>query len=241
MGLRHWNEKTVQGEPWWGEYMAQYIEAAKLVRGKNVLDLGCGKGFGTRHLFDAGALEVLGIDKEAQEIEYANKYNSRDGVVFQNKDAETFNSSSQSFDVVTCFQILEKSPRVDQIIQNISKVLAPSGVAILTTVNRKRFSVLHEAPAEPDHLQEFDLTELKNILKKSFSIIDIKGLQSRRPAGLFERSSMAKIADKIPQTLREGLSKSVFGQSFYPGQDEYEVKTNNIEKTPLFYAICKKI
>ncbi len=62
--------------PGWGKdfdydearHLAAYLYATEFVRGRRVLDAGCGEGFGTQVLADY-AEEVVGIDYSAAAIE----------------------------------------------------------------------------------------------------------------------------------------------------------------------------
>src|SRR5215467_1277008 len=52
------------------EHLARYAFAARLARGKRVLDAGCGAGYGSAELARA-ALSVVGIDISAEAVAYA--------------------------------------------------------------------------------------------------------------------------------------------------------------------------
>src|SRR5579885_297921 len=52
------------------EHLARYAFAARLARGKRVLDAGCGAGYGTAELARV-ALSAAGIDSAADAIDYA--------------------------------------------------------------------------------------------------------------------------------------------------------------------------
>ena len=54
----------------WNEHYARYLFATRLCRGKRVLDLGCGCGYGSALLAEAAA-RVTGIDSAPEAIAYA--------------------------------------------------------------------------------------------------------------------------------------------------------------------------
>src|SRR6185295_3680369 len=54
------------------EHMARYVFAARLARGKRVLDAGCGAGYGSAELSHA-ADKVVGIDCSAEAVAYAGE------------------------------------------------------------------------------------------------------------------------------------------------------------------------
>src|SRR5437764_10313379 len=52
------------------EHMARYTFAARLARGKRVLDAGCGAGYGSAALAEVSE-SVTGVDVAAEAVEYA--------------------------------------------------------------------------------------------------------------------------------------------------------------------------
>src|SRR5512142_1405657 len=54
------------------EHLARYAFAARLARGKRVLDAGCGAGYGSAELAKT-AISVLGVDQSADAVEFARE------------------------------------------------------------------------------------------------------------------------------------------------------------------------
>src|SRR3954469_6922749 len=55
------------------EHLARYTFAARLARGKRVLDAGCGAGYGSAELAHA-AQSVIGIDVAAEAVDFAREH-----------------------------------------------------------------------------------------------------------------------------------------------------------------------
>src|SRR5450755_3241426 len=55
------------------EHLARYAFAARLARGKRVLDAGCGTGYGAAELV-ASALLVVGADIAAEAVDFARRH-----------------------------------------------------------------------------------------------------------------------------------------------------------------------
>lgn len=105
--------------------------------GKRVLDVGCGVGNDLSR-FCKGGSKVFGIDIAPHSIELAkNNFSQRrlsGEFLVMNGEQMTF--PDDSFDVVYCHTVLHFTPRPEEMIAEIKRVLKPSGTAILMTVNR---------------------------------------------------------------------------------------------------------
>ena len=66
--------------------LARYQLASRYVKGKIVLDAGCGSGYGSEELAKAGAKKVYGIDLVADSINYCQTHHSHPNLVFRKAD-----------------------------------------------------------------------------------------------------------------------------------------------------------
>jgi len=64
------------------EHLVRYQLAAQIAAGKNILDIACGSGYGSKILAEAGALKVTGVDRDAEALEAAKKNYSADNLIF---------------------------------------------------------------------------------------------------------------------------------------------------------------
>ncbi|MCC5697733.1 class I SAM-dependent methyltransferase, partial [Klebsiella pneumoniae] len=88
------------------EHYHRYAIAARFVRGKRVLDLACGEGYGTA-LLAAHAAEVVGVDIDQTTVEHARQNYPQ--AVFRTgsiTDPELL-AGEEPFDVVVCFEDIE--------------------------------------------------------------------------------------------------------------------------------------
>ncbi len=115
-----------------------FIKERTSLKGKKVLDIGCGGGILTEALSEAGA-EVIGIDASPQTIgvamSHANSVNSK--ATYLESTVEDFISKNQSdsFDVITCLEMLEHVPAPDKIIESCCALLKDKGDIFLSTIN----------------------------------------------------------------------------------------------------------
>ena len=122
-----------------------FIEERASLAGKKVLDVGCGGGILSEALSKLGA-DVTGIDASENTIGIAKSHSkSIDGKVkYIQNTIEEFVSSNpdESFDVITCLEMLEHVPSPGEIIQICSGLLKQNGDIFFSTINRNPRSYL---------------------------------------------------------------------------------------------------
>ena len=70
------------------------------VRGKKILDIGCGFGGNCREFAEGGALRVLGIDSSMRMLEVAKKETDHKDIEYFNLEAEKLHEIKETFDIV---------------------------------------------------------------------------------------------------------------------------------------------
>ena len=108
------------------------------IKGKRILDVGCGGGILCESLALEGA-EVVGIDLAEAGLEVAKLHLLESGldVNYQKITAEEFaESNAETFDIVTCMEMLEHVPEPSSIIKSCSKLAKPQGRVFFSTINR---------------------------------------------------------------------------------------------------------
>jgi len=87
------------------DHVERYVHAAKKVTG-NVLDAGCGCGYGSYLLCLKNAhVNVTGVDNSKEAIEYAKKHWQHHRNNFLRWDLDTV-TPQQQYDWVVCFELL---------------------------------------------------------------------------------------------------------------------------------------
>jgi SAM-dependent methyltransferase len=154
-------------------HLARYEFVKEFVRGKSVLDVACGSGYGSAMLKDAGASKVVGIDISDEAIAYARAQFNGKGVDFVVGNAEDL-SLYRGFDVVVSFETIEHLPHPETFLAEIAHSLSPQGALIISTPQRERGS-LHDKPHNLYHLREWTLEEFEQLLSKYFQLVNIYG------------------------------------------------------------------
>src|SRR4051812_38806208 len=91
----------------WIEHWHRYHFASRWVKGKRVLDLACGEGYGSA-LLARHAQSVTGVDVSPQAIEHARRvYGKLGNADFTVGSATSIPAAGASFDVAVSFETLE--------------------------------------------------------------------------------------------------------------------------------------
>ncbi len=147
------------------------ISQVKLLKryknGGKLLDIGCGEGF---FLYNASKVGFLptGIEISKTKSSYGNKYF---GLNIIRKSLTEINFPNYSFDAVTLWQVLEHLPYPLETLKEISRILKPGGVIIVSTPNisgiparilKKRWWNIRRP-----HINQFTPKTLRNMLKNA--------------------------------------------------------------------------
>jgi 2-polyprenyl-3-methyl-5-hydroxy-6-metoxy-1,4-benzoquinol methylase len=144
------------------EHLCRYWWAAQFAPGRRVLDAGCGIGYGSNMLAEAGAAEVHGVDIAEPVIEAAAQ-GAGPGVTFATGDVAALDLDADSSDLVVCFEVIEHVEDTDAVLDELARVLAPGGLLLISSPNRDRY-----VPGNPHHRYEFLPDELKAELERRF-------------------------------------------------------------------------
>ena len=147
------------------EHLARYEWAGGLAPGRRVLDAGCGTGYGAEMLAAAGAASVMGVDSAAAVVEAAR---ARAGgrLAFERADVARLPCDDGSFDLVTCFEVIEHVPDPGAVLGELRRVLAPGGVLAISSPNADRYP-----PGNPHHVREFTTSEFRALLAEAFPAV----------------------------------------------------------------------
>lgn len=123
----------------------QWITSHSPLRGKNVLDVGCGGGILADSMARQGA-QVLGIDLADKPLRVAQLHAleaNTPNIRYREVSTETLAAEQPAgFDVVTCMEMLEHVPDPAAIVKACATLVKPGGWVYFSTINRNLKSFL---------------------------------------------------------------------------------------------------
>lgn len=177
-----------------------FIEERSFLKGKKILDVGCGGGILAEAMGQLGG-EVTGIDASPNTIGIAKAHSKsvNSGVIYIQKTIEEFIATNpdEKFDVITCLEMLEHVPSPLGVIQSCSSLLNDGGDIFFSTINRNPKSYL-------------------------FAVIGAEYILNLLPKGTHDYEKFIKPSELAGWIRNSGLTtKETIGLSYNPITNNY--------------------
>lgn len=194
-------------------FIQEYVNG---VNGLSILDVGCGGGLVAEGLAKAGAT-VTGIDMAPASLEVARLHGLETGIKvnYQCIAAESLaDAQPESFDVITCLEMLEHVPDPEAIVRACAKLVKPGGTVFFSTLNRNPKSYL-------------------------FSILGAEYILGWVPKGTHEYEKYIKPSELIGMCDRSELTtKDATGLHYHPLKQAFYLSDDNIDVN--YMIVCQK-
>jgi SAM-dependent methyltransferase len=152
--------------------------------------------------------------------------------------------------VVCSFEVIEHFDKVDAFLSEVSRVLNPGGVFIVSTPNRERTP----AGVNPFHEKEFDAREFQEVLSRHFQTVDCYGQFCTQPIRefLFMQSTRLYMQSRPYRNLINWMGKVYFtgsradGDSNDPGwldrmnPGSFVFRQTIVEQGVYLVGVCRK-
>ena len=148
------------------EHLHRYIQAARLVAGKRVLDIACGEGYGTEILSRIAA-SVVGVDISAQAVAHASSTYSSRNISFLVGSCSNIPLADRSVDVAVSFETIEHHAEHEEMLLEIRRVLQPDGVLVISTPDKYNHSI-KTGRVNEYHVRELFEHEFKDLISRHF-------------------------------------------------------------------------
>ncbi len=233
------------------EHAARYRFVERFVKGKDLLEVGCGIGWGTREL-SHHVRRIVAIEIDRERIGIAKKWFSKEGILYIMGDGCSLPFKGESFDVVVSLEVIEHIEDQRGYLREIRRVLKEGGLAIISTPNREVI-YMEGTPPNPFHVKELSLREFMDLLSETFGSVEIFGQRRGRgvrgligPLQRFvRRIDPFNIRRLIPRKAKTGLSEKI---SIATGAKEdasiswkdFPISKKGISHARNLIGICRK-
>ncbi len=203
------------------EHYHRYAILQNAVKGKRVLDVACGEGYGSA-LVAASAQSVVGVDISQDAVEHARVTYVAPNLCFRQGSATALEFPDASFDVVISFETIEHLGEQAEMLAEIRRVLHSDGILIISSPNRPVYS--EESGEHNDfHVKELDFQELNALLESQFGTIAYFG----------QRLMMGSVIQSMGEV--QGAYRAFYddGTTVFPG-------TGDLVDPVYFVAVCAR-
>jgi SAM-dependent methyltransferase len=150
------------------EHVARYAFAARIGKGKRVLDAGCGAGYGSAELAKT-ALAVVGADSSSEASHHAREHYRLPNLSFEQAACSALPHRNASFDLVVAFEVIEHLSDWREFLNEVRRVLMPAGQFVVSTPNKLYYAEARQrVGANPFHQHEFEFAEFREELSAVF-------------------------------------------------------------------------
>jgi len=182
----------------------QYIIERVDLRGKRVLDVGCGGGLLSESLAAAGA-HVTAIDVTAASLDVARLHGLESGITVDYRlitvEALALEQAA-SYDIITCMEMLEHVPDPLSILDACARLLKPGGRLFLSTINRNPKSWL-------------------------MAIVGAEYILGLLPRGTHDYNKLIRPSELAAGIRRQGLQlDDVVGLQYNPARRQFKLTSN---------------
>lgn len=175
-----------------------------LPKDPRVLEIGCGSGFFLEALKQQGIKKIFGVEPGKRMVSSAPSY------IRKNIIADIFRSNqfpSNSFDLVCCFHTLDHILNLQEVIDEVYKILRVGGVVLIVVHDVKGLSVRLFGEKSPifdiEHVYLFNKVTLQTLFSlRKFHIIATGDLINRYPLSYWWwMSGLPKLVKRIGGTV----------------------------------------
>jgi ubiquinone/menaquinone biosynthesis C-methylase UbiE len=254
--MEHTGERFIPGKSpsAWTEahHVSRYRFALKLAKGKRVLDLGCGVGYGAATLAQV-AKSVLGGDISQEAIQFARKEYVASNLQFVQMDCRKLSLPADAFDLVVSFEVIEHVLEQEEMLSEVERVLADTGTFIVSTPDRVKYN--RRMGRNEYHVRELTELEFLELLGSYFSNVEVLWqaadplvLQiiqlSKQIDALHARVATLEAMIRkpwlpltrllVPKTIRRLIPKDVKRQALGTGWQEQHTNSGQLPKPEHF-------
>jgi SAM-dependent methyltransferase len=180
-----------------------FLSDPKAPRNGRLLDLGCGVGNFLAVARDSG-FEVTGVELNPSAVRFARETYGLSEIFAVRPEEFRAANPDRTFDVVTCFEVLEHQDDPQGFLKVARESLASGGYIALSVPNRTRWQKgVETLDYAPNHLTRWSPLALRNFLEMNgFEVLSMKQ----------EPLNIRRAAQVLSMALRTGLVTKIAGE-----------------------------
>lgn len=187
------------------EHAARYVFAARYCKGRQVLDVASGAGYGTDHLRRSGAISE-GLEINPESVRHARGLYPES--TFSCGNAEAIPTEwCEKFDCIVSFETIEHLRDTEGFLKGVVRSLRPGGIFICSTPNKN----LYLFEGNPFHVKEFFRGEFVALIGSHLRVLEVLG-QSFHPSWHALLLTPAALARKLMRLVGIG-SRGIGGRA----------------------------
>jgi SAM-dependent methyltransferase len=233
-------ERTLPDVPeenyWYRRHLVVYRWFAARCAGLRVADMACGEGYGSAVLAQRAA-EVVGVDANPEAHEHARLRYPQPNLRFARSLIEDFEDGAP-WDAIVFLQTVEHVERPQPLLARFASLLAPGGVAYVSTPNRLTLAAPGaEKSGNPWHVREYTPAEYAQLLAPVFADVEMLGVFHARRLRAHELALKAGW-DRVHPALR--LTRPFYDR-FVPAIDErdFALRAGDLDRSLDLLAVCR--
>jgi SAM-dependent methyltransferase len=199
------------------EHLHRYAYAAEFVKGKRVLDLASGEGYGSK-ILGANATYVVGVDIDGNAVQHARTKYTSGNLQFACGSITDLPFSKHCFDVVVCFEAIEHIEQQEKLLAEVKRLLCPEGLFISSTPNKSAYR--ENEDHNRFHVRELSLEEFAEIVGRQFRNVYYLGQR-------------VHLHSNIWPLMEHKTKNAVHEFAVERGEREYEFVSNK-KRVPLY-------
>ena len=230
-------ERTLPDVPeenyWYRRHLVVYEWIAARAKGKRVVDMACGEGYGSNVLAGTAA-SVVGVDANPEAHEHARLRYVRPNLRYERDLVESF---AEPCDAVVFLQTIEHVQDAGAILDHFRSMLSADGVAYVSTPNLLTLAPPGaEKSDNPWHVREYRAEEFRRLCEAHFPRVEMLGLFHARKLRAHELA--IKLGwDRVHKGLR---LTAPFYHRFTPAiaSSDFKLQPGNLDRALDFLAVC---
>lgn len=236
-----------------GLHLSKYKFALKFCKGKSILEIGCGSGYGSEYLAQNGVKKITAYDIDPKAIIFAIKNSLHSNINFAKGDAETLKLKDK-YDAVISFEVIEHLSNPQRLLELARNGLRKGGIFIMSTPNKAFCIQDGDKPSNPYHVHEYYPKELREMLFKYFKQVQFYGVilinkdiaeKESKLHNSFKWKFINNVVNqrlirRIVNYLPEYPKRLISGESKLSFKTEdFKVLINKEEEAADFVAVCR--